>query len=240
MSLGVIFGLIIAFYCLRYLFQKKIQNWINNSEMFTTVVKEIENNHIKSSLLTRFMPIPIGVQTMILSISSIPVSTYTWTGIVSQVPQQLVPVYMGANFRSLNDVLSGNTEWNTEQYILFIIQITLTAVAIFLLGVIGRKTFKRIARKRKELNKIVLKEEKTEISDAEIKQTKKLETSNQRRKLIKKETTFSLLATSFLSFQDIDISKLYEEQEEVIIQPEESTESDNEYVFSELTPEEKV
>ncbi|KAK6185303.1 hypothetical protein SNE40_007566 [Patella caerulea] len=130
-SAGLFVSNIVMRHCCRQCFIAKFY-----SQKVAVIISVIESDQgFKVIALTRLTPIPFGLQNGLFALADISLFRYFTASVLGLMPMAILNCYMGSTLRSMDDVLSDESN-KTTAYMIFGAQIL---VAIGLLGFVIRK-----------------------------------------------------------------------------------------------------
>eukprot|EP01125_Pyxidicula_operculata_P020289 TRINITY_DN7475_c0_g1_i1.p1 TRINITY_DN7475_c0_g1~~TRINITY_DN7475_c0_g1_i1.p1 ORF type:complete len:153 (+),score=20.28 TRINITY_DN7475_c0_g1_i1:222-680(+) len=115
---------------------------VNSERRIKSLMRVINLQPIKFGLMVRVLPLSIGIQTAILAVSKMSYFTFMWTSILSEIPQQLLFVYIGSQITDVSQMLTGN--FATEQLAFLILQIVLAVSFSCFIVYIGKRELDNI------------------------------------------------------------------------------------------------
>ncbi|KAL4235080.1 Transmembrane protein 64 [Mactra antiquata] len=138
---GIIYGPIVIEVCsaigvaIAHVTMKKfcrtfiIKKFYNDN--MTAVISVVDGKHgFKVVALTRLTPLPFGLQNSLFSLTDIPLVSYVSASTVGMLPTAILNSYMGTTLRSMNDILTDETN-QTTGWIVLIIQILFTIALMY-------------------------------------------------------------------------------------------------------------
>jgi len=109
-TLGVLFAHIF----IKLFLSSYVKRMLGTSEYSRAFLAVISSTQVaRIVILSRLTPVPFGLQNAIFSVSSIPISKYLVFSMVGLFPSQLINAYIGSTLRSMEEVLSSETNENT-------------------------------------------------------------------------------------------------------------------------------
>eukprot|EP01125_Pyxidicula_operculata_P020290 TRINITY_DN7475_c0_g1_i2.p1 TRINITY_DN7475_c0_g1~~TRINITY_DN7475_c0_g1_i2.p1 ORF type:complete len:290 (+),score=34.93 TRINITY_DN7475_c0_g1_i2:50-919(+) len=139
---GISIGFAIAYPILRHFFYDYVMRIVNSERRIKSLMRVINLQPIKFGLMVRVLPLSIGIQTAILAVSKMSYFTFMWTSILSEIPQQLLFVYIGSQITDVSQMLTGN--FATEQLAFLILQIVLAVSFSCFIVYIGKRELDNI------------------------------------------------------------------------------------------------
>lgn len=101
------------------------------NDNMTAVISVVDGKHgFKVVALTRLTPLPFGLQNSLFSLTDIPLLSYVAASTLGMLPTAVLNCYMGTTLRSMNDILTDETN-QTTGWIVLVVQILFTIALMF-------------------------------------------------------------------------------------------------------------
>ncbi|XP_060593570.1 transmembrane protein 64-like [Ruditapes philippinarum] len=101
------------------------------NDNMTAVISVVGGKHgFKVVALTRLTPLPFGLQNSLFSLTDIPLLSYVSASTLGMLPTAVLNCYMGTTLRSMNDILTDETNQATG-WIVLTVQILFTIALMF-------------------------------------------------------------------------------------------------------------
>ncbi|KAJ8302603.1 hypothetical protein KUTeg_018999, partial [Tegillarca granosa] len=115
-TVGILIAHVVMKYCCRSCIMKRFYN-----DKIEAVIRVVESEQgFKVIALARLTPIPFGLQNGLFALTDIPLLKYCSASAIGLSPTTILNCYMGTTVRSMEDVLSDESQ--TTGYIIFIVQ----------------------------------------------------------------------------------------------------------------------
>lgn len=166
-------GIVIAHYLIKTCLPVQVRQWIISSnkvtESLSVVMSTSKEQAFKIVVLCRLTPVPFGLQNAFFAVNNAGMSTlkYLEATCMGLLPCQILNVYLGSTFRSMEQLLSGSDKARLAiAFLLAQVMITI-AVTVFIvrrarmeLGarIVANASSKSSEENSKELNKNILME----------------------------------------------------------------------------------
>ncbi|PRP88123.1 kinesin-like protein [Planoprotostelium fungivorum] len=148
-----IIGYTVAFiFCRRFLRERVKKTLESEFTWFTDVEEMIEKESWKFVFLLRFSPIPFGILNMILSTTKIPLHVFCIAGVIPTAIVSAVYTYLGTTLKSIQEALN-SSHMGTIQIVMICVNITATILVIVIIGIIGKKAYKKLQSDKEALQK---------------------------------------------------------------------------------------
>lgn len=96
------------------------------NDNMTAVISVVDGPHgFKVVALSRLTPLPFGLQNSLFSLTNIPLHSYVAASSLGMIPTAVLNSYMGTTLRSMNDILTDETN-QTTSWIVLSVQILFT------------------------------------------------------------------------------------------------------------------
>ncbi|MDP2434984.1 MAG: VTT domain-containing protein [archaeon] len=138
---GVSLGALVCYYVVSFLLRESMERTIAGNRKLQVLVFAARANGLKLSCLIRFIPIPVGVQTGVLAIASIPVYVAVPCSVIAFIPELILVIYF-AHQLSLTDS-SEEDEFDLPHIITYVVAAVLLVVALVFLFWMGRKALRQ-------------------------------------------------------------------------------------------------
>ncbi|XP_045192357.1 transmembrane protein 64-like [Mercenaria mercenaria] len=101
------------------------------NDNMTAVISVVGGKHgFKVVALTRLTPLPFGLQNSLFSLTDIPLLSYVSASTLGMLPTAVLNCYMGTTLRSMNDILTDETN-QTTGWIVLTVQILFTIALMY-------------------------------------------------------------------------------------------------------------
>ncbi|OWF49885.1 transmembrane protein 64-like [Mizuhopecten yessoensis] len=155
-GIGILVAHLVMKNCCKNCIMKRFYN-----DKMEAVIRVVESGQgFRVVALSRLTPIPFGLQNGLFALTNIHLLTYIASSILGLVPTSILNCYMGTTVRSMEDVLSDDSN-KTTGYIIFIVQILITFLLLWFVVRKGRMELKRAVEGEEKPEFIPL----TEIKD---------------------------------------------------------------------------
>lgn len=113
--LGADGGAVLAFVVIRYLFKDWFRAWLTSKRRLRLLMRAVDLNAPKFAFLSRFTPIPWGIQNTIYAVSALELWKFALLTTVGGFPDQAIIAYMGSQVAFVvipdGSVSMGLTKW---------------------------------------------------------------------------------------------------------------------------------
>jgi len=137
------------FVCQRFM-RQWIERKVRNSRKLSAVMVAAKKNGFKISVLLRFIPIPLGIQTGLLAISNIRFPIFLLGSLLGMLPEQLLFAYWGDAAKDLAQIASGEEEMSPAKIAFMVIGVVVAIFLTVFLVWLGRRAIRKAMREDAE------------------------------------------------------------------------------------------
>ncbi|XP_013381431.1 transmembrane protein 64 [Lingula anatina] len=168
--LCVLIGVTISHFVVKHFFYDCVSTRLQNENLMA-VVKVIEGKQgFKVVALARLTPIPFGLQNGLFAITQMSAVKYLCASTLGLLPTQILNAYIGSTLRSMEDVLSDDSN-QTTGWIVFITQLVFTVLLMFFVVRKARNELKKTVDEQETGEDLVLIEDDSADPDGYVKIT---------------------------------------------------------------------
>ncbi|CAM1298171.1 TMEM64 (predicted) [Pycnogonum litorale] len=132
-SLGLLISHSITYYCCGETMQQRLLK--NDYIRATFSILQKDSQTLKVIAIARLTPVPYGLQNAVFAVSSVKLWKYMVASIIGLLPIQIVNIYLGSTFRSIEDVFHDDPT-SVTGHCVFILQLL---IGVLLTIFIARK-----------------------------------------------------------------------------------------------------
>jgi uncharacterized membrane protein YdjX (TVP38/TMEM64 family) len=137
------------FVCQRFM-RQWIERKVRNSRKLSAVMVAAKKNGFKISILLRFIPIPVGIQTGLLAISNIRFPVFMLGSLLGMLPEQLLFAYWGDAAKDLAQIASGEADMSPAKIAFMVVGVVVAIFLTVFLVWLGRRAIRKAMREDAE------------------------------------------------------------------------------------------
>ncbi|KAL6076595.1 hypothetical protein QOT17_002717 [Balamuthia mandrillaris] len=149
MVVGANIGACLAFFACRKLLRGWTLRQVRKSAKLSAIFDALGENGLKIAFLIRFVPVPFGLQNMVLASSAaIPFWRFMLGTALGLLPEQVAGAYFGKTARKLSDIIDGKMELGTTQKVLLGVDAAMVVLLIVVIVYVGRRALKTLSTRQ--------------------------------------------------------------------------------------------
>jgi protein maelstrom len=130
-------GAILAFVAIRYLFKEWFRDWLVSKRRLRLLMRAVDVNATKFAFLSRFTPIPWGIQNTIYAVSDLELWKFAILTSLGGFPDQLIIAFMGSQVQVML-IAEGHVQMGPSKWIMLGLEL-LACLALAILMIIFAK-----------------------------------------------------------------------------------------------------
>ncbi|CAK9276970.1 unnamed protein product [Sphagnum jensenii] len=156
-SIGSILGATAAFWVGRTIGRSYVISKLKDYPQFQTIDLAVHKSGFKIALLLRLVPLlPYNVMNYLLSVTPISTSKYILASWIGMMPLTLAFVYVGTTIKNIADISQGGGDFTRGHFIMLMIGLVLTIVAVILVMWIAKNSLERVIEDNTPANDVVI------------------------------------------------------------------------------------